>query len=92
MTETYIIWRLNIWIKYILINNWQFTIRCYVNIDKDKIQRKLKVHEILLDIYFTTNGYPGRYYTVLRNTGVIPAIFGAKIGSVVGNNFLPKQV
>ncbi len=37
-------------------------------------------------------GYPGRYYTVLRNTGVIPAVFGAKIGSVVGNNFLPKQV
>ncbi len=25
-----------------------------MNIDKDKIQRKLKVHEILLDIYFTT--------------------------------------
>ncbi len=54
MTETYIIWRLNIWIKYILLNNWQFTIRRYVNIDKDKIQRKLKVHEILLDMYFTT--------------------------------------
>jgi hypothetical protein len=34
----------------------------------------------------------GRYYTVLRNTGVIPAVFGAKIGSVVGNNVLPKQV
>ncbi len=25
-----------------------------MNIDKYKIQRKLKVHEILLDIYFTT--------------------------------------
>jgi hypothetical protein len=39
-----------------------------------------------------TFGYPGRYYTVLRNTGVIPAIFGAKIESVVGKNFSPKQV
>ena len=43
-------------------------------------------------IFTSHYGYPGRYYTVLRNTGVIPAIFGAKIGSVVGNNFLPKQV
>ncbi len=25
-----------------------------MNIDKDKIQRKLKIHEILLDTYFTT--------------------------------------
>jgi hypothetical protein len=32
-----------------------FTIRRYVNIDKVKIQRKLKVHEILLDIYFQPN-------------------------------------
>ena len=57
MTETYIIWRFNIWIKYILINNWQFTIRRYVNIDKDKIQRKLKVHDILLDIYYYNQIY-----------------------------------
>ncbi len=29
----------------------------YVNIDKVKIQRKLKVHEILLDIYYYNQIY-----------------------------------
>ena len=50
-------WRLNIWIKYISLNNWQFTIRRYVNIDKIKIQRKLKVLKILLDIYYYNQIY-----------------------------------
>jgi hypothetical protein len=43
-------------------------------------------------MFFTYLGYPGRYYTVLRNAGVIPTIFGVKIDSVVGKNFSPKQV
>jgi hypothetical protein len=37
-------------------------------------------------------GYPGRYYTVLRNTPVIPEFFGVKIESVVVKNGSPKQV
>jgi hypothetical protein len=36
-------------------------------------------------------GYPGRYYTVLRNTPVIPEIFGVKIESVAVKNGSPKQ-
>jgi hypothetical protein len=34
-------------------------------------------------------GYPGRYYAVLRNTVVIPAIFGSKFEDVarkIGSN------
>ena len=37
-------------------------------------------------------GYPGRYYTVLRNTPVIPEVFGVKIESVAVKNGSPKQV
>jgi hypothetical protein len=37
-------------------------------------------------------GYPGRYYTVLRNTPVIPEFFGVKIESVAVKNGSPKQV
>ena len=38
-----------------------------MNIDKDKIQRKLKVHEILLDIYFTTKIIIGQYMDKIEN-------------------------
>ncbi len=38
------------------------------------------------------SGYPGRYYTVLRNTPVIPEFFGVKIESVVDKNGSLKQV
>jgi hypothetical protein len=40
------------------------------------------------------DGYPGRYYGVLRNTVVIPVIFGIKIESesVIGRNGSSKQV
>jgi hypothetical protein len=40
----------------------------------------------------TCVGYPGRYYGVLRNTGVIPALFGVEIGSITGRNGSPKPV
>jgi hypothetical protein len=38
------------------------------------------------------DGYPGRYYTVLRNTPVIPEVFSVKIESVAVKNGSPKQV
>jgi hypothetical protein len=41
--------------------------------------------------FWDYGGYPGRYYTVLRNTPVIPEIFGVKIESVAVKNGSPKQ-
>ena len=40
-------------------------------------------------------GYPGRYYAVLRNTVVIPAIFGSKFEDVarkIGSNWWSESV
>ena len=36
----------------------------------------LNVRTDYVDTATGINGYPGRYYAVLRNTAVIPAIFG----------------
>jgi hypothetical protein len=49
-------------------------------------EKKEKLHKQNPD------GYPGRYYTVLRNTPAIPEFFGVKIESVVVKNGSPKQV
>jgi hypothetical protein len=47
---------------------------------------------VIREEVLSKNGYPGRYYTVLRNTPVIPEFFGVKIESVVDKDGSPKQV